>query len=410
MKLSFASVPNIAPDFNSSTRHITSDIASLELAILSLGGLGGSGKVATDLAKGFATAGAKVSVLTSSEPQWGADRDPLLDYVPVNAPKTPTEPDRSWIVPLAYDIMEQIETREIKVLNVHYAVGLIEAALLARQALAARGYRLAVCLTLHGSDVTGFGRRLNYGSQLRECIAACDRVTAVSSWLADQAVEILALKKRPTVIHNSVDLKLFRPLRIRDTTRSKQILNLCHVSNFRSVKRPLDAIQVLARVRGAGVRAQLFMIGDGLLIKEAREYARELNVAEDVMFLGTASPNELVHWLSVTDMMLVTSESESFCLAALEAMACGVPVMGTYCGGLEEVVKELGADLPDKLLSPLGDTATMATKIVQMFKSPVTYEMICDRLTTMIKIRFCRSTQLQAYGHLLSELQQGVGE
>jgi L-malate glycosyltransferase len=409
MKLS-ASIPNIVLDWNSAIRYNTSDIASLKVAILSLGGLGGSGKVATELAKGLATSGAKVSVLTSSNPQWEADCDPLLHYMPVNAPKVPTEPDSSWIVPLAYDIIEQVETREIKVLNVHYAVGLVEAALLARQALAARGYRLAVCLTLHGSDVTGFGSKFNYGSQLRECIAACDRVTAVSSWLADRAVEILALKKRPTVIHNSVDLKLFRPLQRRNKTRSKQILNLCHVSNFRSVKRPLDAIQVLARLRGAGVRAQLFMIGDGSLLGEARKYARELNVAEDVMFLGAASPNELVHWLSVTDMMLVTSESESFCLAALEAMACGVPVIGTYCGGLEEVMEELGADLPEKLLSPVGDTATMATKILQIFNSPQNYETICDRLLKMIKICFCRSTQVQAYGNLLRELQQEVEE
>lgn len=226
--------------------------------------------------------------------------------------------------------------------------------------------------------------------------------------MADRAVEILALKKRPIVIHNSIDLKLFRPLQRRNKTRSKQILNLCHVSNFRSVKRPLDAIQVLARLRGAGVRAQLFMIGDGSLLEEARKYAQELNVAEDVMFLGAASPNELVHWLSVTDLMLVTSESESFCLAALEAMACGVPVIGTYCGGLEEVMKELGADLPEKFLSPVGDTATMATKILQIFNSPQSYETICDRFLKMIKIRFCRSTQVQAYGNLLRELQQEV--
>lgn len=409
MKLSFASVLNVAQRFDSLVYqyYAPTKIASLQIGILCLGGLGGSGKVATELAKGLAAAGAEVTVLTSPDPQWGADRDPLLRYVPVNAPRTPTAPDRSWIVPLADEIIAQVETYKIKVLNVHYAVGLVEAALLARQELAARGQDLAVCLTLHGSDVTGFGREADYGLQLRECIVKCDRVTAVSYWLADRAVKILGLEKRPTVIHNWVDLELFRPIRTKVAARSK-ILNLCHVSNFRSVKRPLDAIKVLARVRGAGVSAQLFMIGDGPLVARAREYALELNVASDVMFLGAASPNELVHWLSVSDLLLVTSESESFCLAALEAMACGVPVVGTQCGGLEEVVAELGADLPAKLLSPLGDTATMATKIVQMFNNPSTYEMIRDRLVAMIQFRFSRSTQLHVYGHLLSELQQEV--
>ncbi|GAB1543611.1 N-acetyl-alpha-D-glucosaminyl L-malate synthase BshA [Scytonema sp. NUACC21] len=409
MKSSFATVTHIAQRFNSSAYEITPNLPSLQVGFLSLGGLGGSGKVATEVAKGLAVAGAKVFVLTSPEPQWGADRDPLLHYVPVKAPRTPTAPDPSWILPLAGEIIAQVEAHKIKVLNVHYAVGLVEAALLARQELAARNQNLSVCLTLHGSDVTGFGRDVNYGVQLRECIAKCDRVTAVSYWLADRAVEILRLQKRPTVIHNSVDVEVFRPFRMEVAPRSK-CLNLCHVSNFRSVKRPLDAIEVLARVRGAGVNAQLFMVGDGPLAARVREYALELNVANEVVFLGAASPNQLVHWLGVSDILLVTSESESFCLAALEAMACGVPVVGTYCGGLEEVIAELGTDLPEKVLSEIGDTATMASKIVQMFNHPLTYKMIRDRLLSMIQFRFSRSTQLQTYGYLLSELQREVGE
>lgn len=407
MQSSFASVPIADRRFDSSVCQITPNIASLQVAILCLGGLGGSGKVATDLAKGLAAAGASVSVLTSPEPQWGADRDSSLRHVPVNAPKTPTAPDRSWIMPLAREIIAAVKTYNIKVLSVHYAVGLVEAALAAKQELAASGRNLAVCLTLHGSDVTGFGREPNYGSQLREWMAACDRVTAVSHWLADEAVEILGLVTRPTVIHNSVDLELFRPIWTRVAAPSVA-LNLCHVSNFRSVKRPLDAIEVLARVRGAGVPARLFMVGDGPLAARAREYALELNVKSEVAFLGATSPTELVHWLNFSDLLLVTSQSESFCLAALEAMACGVPVVGTRCGGLEEVMAELGADMPAQLLSAPSDTATMATKVVQLFNTPSTYQMFRNRLLTMIEFRFSRCAQLQAYANLLSELQQEI--
>jgi L-malate glycosyltransferase len=378
------------------------NLTSLQTAILCLGGLGGSGKVATDLAKGLTAAGASTLLLTSPEATWVRDNESQLNYQPVNAPRTPTTADISWIKPLAQEILEQVETHNIKVLNVHYAVGLLEAALLARQKSANRP--LSICLTLHGSDVTKFGCDPTYGPQLRNAILACDRVTTVSHWLADEAVKIFQLKTRPKVIHNAIDLDLFHPFR-RWIAAPTGTLNLCHVSNFRDIKRPLDAIAVLARVRGAGVPARLIMIGDGPNSAKASQYAQELGVSNEVIFLGAASPNEVVRWLAVSDLQLVTSESESFCLAALEAMACEVPVVGTFCGGLEEVMAVLDADMPNKLLSAPGDTATMAAKIVQLYNKPSAYQQLRESLRDKIKLCFSRSTQLQAYGELFSALQ-----
>ncbi len=386
---------------------VSRNLASLRIGILCLGGLGGSGKVATDLARGLTNAGASVLLLTSPEAQWVNDGESSLCYLSVNAPKSPTAADCQWIIPLAREIVQHVETHDIAVLSVHYAVGLVEAALLARQELANRDRSLSICLTLHGSDVTKFGCDPHYGSQLRNSIVACDRVTAVSDWLADEAVRIFELETRPTVIHNAIDLELFHPFR-KWIAAHNDTLNLCHVSNFREIKRPLDAIAVLARVRGAGVPARLLMIGDGPLAANAREYAQELGVANEVIFLGAASPTEVVRWLAVSDLQLVTSESESFCLAALEAMACEVPVVGTLCGGLEEVMARLDKDMPAKLLSVPGDTATMAAKIVQLFNSPAIYQQIRDSLRDKIKLRFSRTAQLQAYGDLLGGLQKEV--
>ncbi|MEM6403567.1 MAG: N-acetyl-alpha-D-glucosaminyl L-malate synthase BshA, partial [Cyanobacteria bacterium P01_D01_bin.116] len=378
-------------------------IPSEKIAILCLGGLGGSGKVATELAQQLTSTGNSIFLFTSPEAQWVNQnhQNQSLNYIPVNAPKTPTPANPQWIKPLANEIIHHIETNNIGIINVHYAVGLVEAAILAKQQLAIKNRKLKVCLTLHGSDITKFGRDSEYKYQLKNSIEKCDRLTAVSHCLADQAVKILDLKTRPKVIHNAIDLNLFQPFP-RWNTNQNHTYNLCHVSNLRDVKRPLDAITVLARVRGAGIPARLLMIGQGPNLIEAQQHALSLGVAENVIFLGSATPLELVRWLSICDLQLVTSQSESFCLAALEAMACSVPVVGTFCGGLEEVIGILDKDLPELLLSVPGDTTAMAAKVVQLFKNPPIYQQLRNSLPEKIKHQFSCQTQLQNYSNLFA--------
>ena len=382
---------------------ITPNLSSEKIAILCLGGLGGSGKVATELAQQLTLTGNSIFLFTSPEAQWVNQnhQNQSLNYIPVSAPKTPTPANSQWIEPLANEIIHHIENHNIGIINVHYAVGLVEAALLAKQQLAIKNRKLKVCLTLHGSDITKFGRNPEYKYQLKKSILKCDRLTAVSHWLADEAIKILDLKTRPTVIHNAIDLELFQPFP-RWNTNQNHTYNLCHVSNLRDVKRPLDAITVLARVRGAGIPARLLMIGDGPNLTTAKQHALSLGVSQHVIFLGSATPLELVRWLSISDLQLVTSQSESFCLAALEAMSCSVPVVGTFCGGLEEVIGLLDKNLPELLLSVPGDTATMAAKVVQLFNNPQIYHQLRNSLPEKIKHQFSRQNQLQNYSNLFA--------
>ncbi|MEL6162390.1 MAG: glycosyltransferase [Cyanobacteria bacterium J06641_2] len=381
---------------------LTSNLPSEKIAILCLGGLGGSGKVATELAQQLTLTGNSIFLFTSPEAQWVQNHQyQSLNYIPVNAPKTPTSANSQWIEPLAQQLIHHIQTHRIGIINVHYAVGLIEAALIAKQKLSEQNHNLKVCLTLHGSDITKFGRDSEYKHQLKNSIEKCDRITAVSHWLAEQAVKILNLKTLPTVIHNAIDLDLFQPFP-RWNKNQNHTYNLCHVSNLRDVKRPLDAITVLARIRGAGIPARLLMIGDGPNLTTAKQHALSLGVSEHVIFVGSTTPLELVRWLSICDLQLVTSQSESFCLAALEAMACSVPVVGTFCGGLEEVMGLLDKELPELLLSVPGDTAAMAAKVVQLFKNPQIYQNLRNTLPEKIKHHFSRQNQLQNYSNLFA--------
>lgn len=384
-------------------------LGSLRLAVMGLGGLGGSGKVASELARNLAKRGAKVTLLSSPAPLWGGDCDRYLRYAAVPIPRSPTPYDARWVKPLAYALATQIAAAEASVLSIHYAVGLVEAALLAQSYLARQGRRLKICLTLHGTDVTGFGRDPQYRVDLRHRITACDRVTTVSHWLADQAVTALDLEARPLVVHNAIDLNLFRPRQALFNS-PKQIFTLCHVSNFRPIKRPLDAIDVLARLRQFGMSAQLVMIGDGPLRKQVQDYVTSKNLDQAVCFTGKLSPAALRDQLHDSEALLVTSETESFCLSALEAMACELPVIGTRCGGLEEVISALYPTLSEALLAPVGNITSLAQQALRLAQNMKLRQLLGQQCLDTVRRCFTLDQQLRAYGEVFTEIQQEVND
>lgn len=372
----------------------------LRAGVLALGGLGGSSRVACQVAQGLAEQGHH-AVLLSSPGAWWCDHggpDPSTLGLPV--PRSPRAASPQWVEPLTDSLVAAAREHELSVLSVHYGVGLAEAAIEARRRLALDGHHLRVCTTLHGTDVTRFGTHPQQGPALVHALRQCDEVTAVSGWLADQAVHAMGLPRRPTVIANGVDTALFRP---RSRYEGSARLVLCHASNFRAVKRPLDAIAVLERLRHGGLDAELWMIGDGPLRDEARARARALDGA--VRFLPATSPATLAALLANVDLSLVTSASESFGLFALESMASGVPVLGTRCGGLQEVfAADTSGELSTALLAEVGDIDELASRAAAVLRDTSCYVQLRRRALAVGRSAFPRDQQLRAYAEVLQRL------
>lgn len=372
----------------------------LRVGVVALGGLGGSSRVACQLALGLRDRGHHAVLLSSARAWWCGSSSPAVPTVGLPVPHAPRASHRSWVGPLATSLLDAVIEHDLHVLSVHYGVGLAAAAIEARRQLAARGRRLRVCVTLHGTDVTRFGAHADQGAELLDVLRQCDEVTAVSGWLADRAQRVVGLSRRPVVIANGVDTELFRP-RPRQPGPHRPVL--CHASNFRAVKRPLDAIAVLERLRERGLDAELWMVGDGPLREDARDRARPLGDA--VRFLPPTSPRTLARLLSSIDLSLVTSASESFGLFALESMASGVPVLGTRCGGLEEVFEaDRTGELGRMLLAPVGDVDQLAARADAVLRDPSRLVELRRRALTVGRTAFPREAQLGAYTEVLSRL------
>ncbi|MCA9716538.1 MAG: glycosyltransferase, partial [Myxococcales bacterium] len=396
---------------SSGARPLPTDAEPLAIGLLAMGGVGGSGRVARAVARGLADRGHHVHLFSSDDPHWN---DSQLDWVTthrIGLQDTPQPPERVDAAAAAR-LAEQLRRHQLRVLNVHYASGLLGVALAARDRLGRAGLGVRVCASLHGTDVTSWtspderaleghaplasGDALTSRRVLAEQLRRCDAITTVSRWLAVRARAAFDLPEEPIVIPNAVESRLFHPrparaLRAR-LTRDDDELLLAHVSNLRPVKRSGDAVELLARVRAAGVPARLVLMGDGPEAAAVTRLAAALGVREHVHMTGALQPGPLARHLAACDLALVTSASESFSLAALEAMACGLPVLGTRCGGLEEVVQRLErADEPradervepgplSRLLVDVGDVAAMAARVLELLGSDAELRAISELL------------------------------
>jgi N-acetyl-alpha-D-glucosaminyl L-malate synthase BshA len=338
----------------------------VNIAVLLHGGVGGSGVVATELGLCFARAGHSVHFV--------ADRVPFRLTEPGRA-NVFFHQVESMTYPLfdaplttlaeASKLAELIEEVGIDVVHAHYAVPHATAALLAR-AMVRGGRRPGVVTTLHGTDVTLVGLDRAYLRTTQYSIERSDVVTAVSQYLADYTNTQMGVEATIRVIPNAVDATRFRPggdaaLRQRFAQPDERLL--VHVSNFRPVKRVEDVVRVFARVAEHG-GARLLMIGDGPERPRAVELAAELGVGGRVAFLGSFPRVEDI--LAVSDLFLLPSVKESFGLSALEAMACGVPVVASRTGGLPEVVE----DGVTGLLCEERDVPSMARAALRLLGDP----------------------------------------
>ena len=386
----------------------------LRVGVVALGGLGGSSRVACELARGLAARRHATWLLSSPRPWWHTDAPAGVDLVALPVPREPRPHEAAWVDPLADALVRAVLAYDLQVLSVHYGVGLAAAAVEARRRLARRGRALRVCATLHGTDVTSFGEDPPQADALARALRACDAVTTVSAWLADAAERTLGLPVRPEVIANGVDTELFHPadeaLRAALGSGPRERPVLCHASNFRPIKRPLDAIEILARLHRDAIAAELVMVGDGPLRTACHAHADALGLSSHVRFMPPASPAALAELLRTVDLSLVTSESESFGLFALESMASGVPVLGTRCGGLQEVLAaDRSGELAHALLADVGDVDALARLAGTALAVPSHMQRLRHLALVLGRTAFPRARQVLAFAELLGRTAGDAG-
>ena len=317
---------------------------------------GGSGVVATELGKALAQRGHRVHFITYSQPVRLDFFNENLFYHEVYIPPYPLFQFPPYELALASKMVDIVQNEKLDVLHVHYAIPHASAAYMAKQILITKGIRVPVITTLHGTDITLVGKDASYEPVVTFSINQSDGVTAVSADLRKETYEYFAIEKDIEVIPNFINLDRFKK---QDKSHFKAAIApdgeklLIHTSNFRSVKRVEDVVHIFDGVRQK-MPAKLLLVGDGPDRPRIEKLCRDLGLSSnDVRFLGKLEAVEEV--LSVSDLFLMPSEKESFGLAALEAMACEVPVISTNAGGIPEL-NEHGVT---GMTSQVGDVADM---------------------------------------------------
>src|SRR5438874_6704793 len=319
---------------------------------------GGSGVVATELGIALAKMGDDVHFISYAPPSRLNILHERIRFHEVTVTPYPLfDPFPPYTLALATKMAEIAEYERLDILHVHYAIPHAISAHLAREIL---GDKMRFVTTLHGTDITLVGRDASYLPITKFGIEVSDGVTSVSQWLRDETIRNFETKKSIEVIPNFVDPSRFR----RDQTACGLfgITNeklICHVSNFRPVKRVMDVLGVFERVTRV-VPSRLVMIGDGPDRSRAEAFCREHHLRDDVFFLGNV-PN-LEEIVGASDLFLVPSEAESFGMAALEAMASEVPVIATQSGGIPEVV----IDGESGYLLAVGDVDAMSARAIEI--------------------------------------------
>jgi L-malate glycosyltransferase len=365
----------------------------VNVGIVCYASVGGSGVVATELASALADRGHDVHVLSSEVPFRLRD-EPRLTFHRVETPAYPLFREPQYVLSLANKIVQVSRTQALDIVHAHYAIPHAAAAYLARQIIADTHRPVpGTITTLHGTDITIVGSDPSYTETVAYCIAQSDVVTAVSESLKAETYRALGVTNPIDVLPNFLDCERHR--RKPSADLREQLLRgadrlVVHMSNFRPVKRVDAVVEIFRRIR-ARVNARLLLVGDGPDAHLAQERLTSAGLMGQAEFLGEQL--DIVALLSVADLFLLPSSQESFGLAALEAMACEVPVVASAVGGLPEVVQhgETG------FLHRPEDLDAMADSGVRLLLDPDLHDRITRNARAVVSERFCTNAVVPLY-------------
>jgi len=346
---------------------------------------GGSGIVATELGMELAMRGHDVHFITYANPIRLDPGLPRIHYHEVEVTPYPLFLHPPYSLALTSRMAEVAERYSLDLLHVHYAIPHSISALLAKQLMASKR-RLPYITTLHGTDITFVGTERSYFPITKFAIEQSDGVTAISQDLRKDTVQVFGIQRPIEVIHNFVNCDLYRPAPERRNKRK----TLLHISNFRPVKRVVDCIRILARVREE-LDAELWMAGDGPDRGAAERTAYELGVENHAVFLG--KQDHIERLIPQTHVLLLPSQMESFGLAALEAMACGAVPVATRVGGVPELI----TDGVDGFLEEPGDTEAQAHRVIELLSSESAYSKMSAAARNTAESRFTTGQIIPKY-------------
>jgi L-malate glycosyltransferase len=375
----------------------------MKIGIVCYASVGGSGIVATELAKSLAERGHAVHVLSTDTPFRLGSYQPGLTFHRVRTPAYPLFREPQYVIALANRMVQVAREQGLDIIHAHYAVPHATAAYLARQILqrAGTGSVPRIITTLHGTDITLVGSDHSYAETVAFSIDMSDGVTAVSSSLRQDTYTALSVQKPIAVIPNFLDCDVYQriqaaPLRARYCPPGCEKL-LIHLSNFRPVKRVPMVVQVFARIT-TRVPSRLLLVGDGPDLAPALDEAKALGISHLVEALG--EQDQIIPLLSIADLFLLPSAQESFGLAALEAMACEVPVVASRVGGLHEVIEH---GVTGFLRDP-SDVDRMAEDGIRLLTDPELHARVAAAGRRSVRKRFCRDLIVPQYENFYTEI------
>jgi L-malate glycosyltransferase len=353
--------------------------------------VGGSGVIATELGKLLAERGHEVHFITSSIP-FRLDRVyPNIYYHEVEVNQYSVFQYPPYDLTLASKMSEVAKRQKLDLLHVHYAVPHAICAILAKQM---SDHHFKIVTTLHGTDITVLGYDPSLRELIRFAMEQSDRVTAVSNNLAKQTHELVHTKKPIDTVYNFIDERVYKKSEVSGLRKHYGINEdekvLIHISNFRGVKRVCDVVKSFALIQKE-VNSKLVLIGNGPELTIVRELVKECQIEDYVLFLG--NQKHIAELLSMSDLKLLLSEKESFGLVALEAMACGVPVIGTNIGGIPEVITH-GVN---GYLCEVGDIECVANYAIKLLKDNKMHAQFASSAEESVQTTFYSHSIVEQY-------------